>query len=158
IKPSWPSIAAPTTAARHSPAGTAHVSSAPTQHLLPRGRRQVGRSLVPVGSLLPDQRTPARARGGQVAHCTVMGVDPHTPIRVLLVDDHAVVRKGMRALLEREPGLEVVGEAEDGTQAVQAAGRLRPDVILMDLEMPGTGGVEAIRQISASRPDSRIVV
>jgi NarL family two-component system response regulator LiaR len=87
-----------------------------------------------------------------------MGVDPHRPIRVLLVDDHAVVRKGMRALLEREPGLEVVGEAEDGTQAIHAAGRLRPDVILMDLEMPGTGGVEAIRQISASRPDSRIVV
>jgi two-component system, NarL family, response regulator LiaR len=80
------------------------------------------------------------------------------PIRILLVDDHAVVRKGMRALLDREAGLEVVGEAENGEQAVQAADRLRPDVILMDLEMPGGGGVEATRRISATRPESRIVV
>jgi two-component system, NarL family, response regulator LiaR len=80
------------------------------------------------------------------------------PIRLLLVDDHAVVRKGMRALLDREPGLEVVGEAETGEQAVQAAERLRPQVILMDLEMPGMGGIEATRHISASQPDTRIVV
>ena len=80
------------------------------------------------------------------------------PIRVLLVDDHAVVRKGMRALLDREPGLEVVGEADDGEQAVRAADRLRPDVILMDLEMPGVGGIEATQRISASQPESRIVV
>jgi NarL family two-component system response regulator LiaR len=80
------------------------------------------------------------------------------PIRVLLVDDHAVVRKGMRALLDREPGIEVVGEAENGEQAVHAANRLRPEVILMDLEMPGTGGIEATRQITAERPDIRIVV
>src|SRR5438105_169566 len=80
------------------------------------------------------------------------------PIRVLLVDDHAVLRKGMRALLEREPGLEVVGEAEDGQQAIHAAERLRPDVVLMDLEMKGMGGIEANRQITAARPDSRVVV
>jgi NarL family two-component system response regulator LiaR len=80
------------------------------------------------------------------------------PIRVLLVDDHAVVRKGLRALLDREPGVEVAGEAEDGEQAVRAAERLRPDVILMDLEMPGIGGLEAIRQIVQIRPESRIVV
>lgn len=80
------------------------------------------------------------------------------PIRVLLVDDHAVVRKGMRALLDREPGVEVTGEAENGEQAVHAAGRLRPDVILMDLEMPGTGGTEATRQIAAEHPEIRIVV
>src|ERR671926_1021961 len=79
-------------------------------------------------------------------------------IRVLLVDDHAVVRKGMRALLDREPGLEVVGEADDGEQAVHAADRLRPDVILMDLEMPRLGGIEATQQISAAHPESRIVV
>jgi two-component system, NarL family, response regulator LiaR len=77
---------------------------------------------------------------------------------VLLVDDHAVVRKGLRALLDREAGLEVVGEAEDGEQAVRAADRLRPDVILMDLEMPRVGGIEATQQISASHPDCRIVV
>jgi NarL family two-component system response regulator LiaR len=80
------------------------------------------------------------------------------PIRVLLVDDHAVVRKGLRALFEREPGIEVVGEAADGEQAVQAVDRLRPDVILMDLEMPGIGGVEAARQMSESHPASKIVV
>jgi two-component system, NarL family, response regulator LiaR len=79
-------------------------------------------------------------------------------IRVLLVDDHAVLRKGMRALLEREPGLEVVGEAEDGQQAIHAAERLRPDVVLMDLEMKGMGGIEATRQITAARPESRVVV
>jgi NarL family two-component system response regulator LiaR len=80
------------------------------------------------------------------------------PIRVLLVDDHAVVRKGLRALFEREPGIEVVGEANDGEEAVRIVGRLRPDVILMDLEMPGIGGVEATLQISAAAPDTRIVI
>ena len=80
------------------------------------------------------------------------------PIRVLLVDDHVVVRKGLRALFEREPGMEVVGEAESGEQAVQAVERLRPDIILMDLEMPGFGGAEAARQISERHPTSKIVV
>jgi DNA-binding NarL/FixJ family response regulator len=80
------------------------------------------------------------------------------PIRVLLVDDHAVVRKGMRALLDREAGIEVAGEADNGDQAVRAADRLRPDVILMDLEMPGTGGIEATRQITVQHPETRIVV
>ena len=80
------------------------------------------------------------------------------PIRVLLVDDHAVLRKGMRALLEREPGLEVVGEAEDGEHAIHAAERLRPDVILMDLEMKGMDGIEATRQITSARPETRVVV
>jgi NarL family two-component system response regulator LiaR len=81
-----------------------------------------------------------------------------TPIRVLLVDDHAVVRKGLAALLEREPGIEVVGEAEDGTRAVRMVERLRPDVILMDLEMPGTNGIEATRQITEQHTDAKIVV
>jgi two-component system, NarL family, response regulator LiaR len=80
------------------------------------------------------------------------------PIRVLLVDDHAVVRKGLGALLDREPGIEVTGEAEDGEHAVLAADRLRPDVILMDLEMPGIGGIEATRRIGAKHPDAKIVV
>jgi len=80
------------------------------------------------------------------------------PIRVLLVDDHIVVRKGLQALLAREAGIEVVGEAEDGEQAVRAADRLRPDVILMDLEMPGIGGVEATRRIAEMHPNTRVVV
>jgi NarL family two-component system response regulator LiaR len=80
------------------------------------------------------------------------------PIRVLLVDDHVVVRKGLRALLDREAGIEVAGEAEDGEQAVRAEERLRPDVVLMDLEMPGGGGIEATRRITEARPDARVVV
>jgi NarL family two-component system response regulator LiaR len=80
------------------------------------------------------------------------------PIRVLLVDDHAVVRKGLRALLDRESSIEVTDEAEDGEGAVRAADRFRPDVILMDLEMPGMGGIEATRRIADMHPDTRIVV
>jgi NarL family two-component system response regulator LiaR len=80
------------------------------------------------------------------------------PIRVLLVDDHAVVRKGLRALLDRESGIEVTDEAEDGEDAVRAADRFHPDVILMDLEMPGIGGIEATRRIADNHPDTRIVV
>ena len=87
-----------------------------------------------------------------------MSDSEETQIRVLLVDDHAVVRKGLRALLDREPGIEVVGEAENGEQAVHSADRLRPHVILMDLEMPGTGGIEATRQITAQHTDIRIVI
>ena len=80
------------------------------------------------------------------------------PIRVLLVDDHVVVRKGLRALLDREDGIEVAGEAEDGEQAVRSVERLRPDVILMDLEMPGVGGVEATRRIVEQRRESHVVI
>ena len=79
-------------------------------------------------------------------------------IGVLLVDDHALVRKGVRALLRTEPDIAVVGEAGDGDAAVAAAERLRPDVILMDLVMPGTDGIEAIRRIVARQPGARIVV
>ena len=85
-------------------------------------------------------------------------IDGTEPIRVLLVDDHAIVRKGVRALLLTEPGIAVVGEAEDGELAVAAAERLRPDVILMDLVMPGLDGIEAIRRIVARQPGARIVV
>jgi len=80
------------------------------------------------------------------------------PIRVMLVDDHAVVRKGLRALLDREPSIEVAGEAEDGQQALRVADRCRPDVILMDLEMPGVSGIEATRRLTEAHPSSKIVV
>jgi DNA-binding NarL/FixJ family response regulator/serine phosphatase RsbU (regulator of sigma subunit) len=80
------------------------------------------------------------------------------PISVLIVDDHAIVRRGIRALLATEPGLEAVGEAEDGGTAVAMAERLRPDTILMDLVMPGVDGIEAIHQITARQPEARILV
>ena len=79
-------------------------------------------------------------------------------IRVLIVDDHTIVRKGIRALLAEIAGIEVVGEAADGQEAVTQANRLRPDVILMDLAMPKMDGIEATRQIKTSQPESRILV
>jgi NarL family two-component system response regulator LiaR len=79
-------------------------------------------------------------------------------IRVLIVDDHAVVREGLRALIGYQPGMEVVGEASDGVQAVLRARSLQPDVILMDLVMPRMGGLEAIAEITKENPQARILV
>ena len=79
-------------------------------------------------------------------------------IRVLIVDDHAVVREGLRAFLELQDDLEVVGEAADGDQAVTEAQRLEPDVILMDLVMPRLDGVGAMRALRGVTPDSRVIV
>ena len=79
-------------------------------------------------------------------------------IRVLLVDDHAIVRDGIRSLLATEPGIEVVGETDNGRDAIAKADSLQPDVILMDLVMPEMDGIEAIRRIVAQRPEARILV
>jgi len=80
------------------------------------------------------------------------------PIRVLVADDHAIVRKGICALLATEEGIEVVGEAADGQRAIEQVERLRPDVVLMDLVMPGVDGLAATRRISAEWPETRILV
>jgi two-component system, NarL family, response regulator NreC len=83
---------------------------------------------------------------------------PRNPIRVLLVDDHTVFRAGLRALLEKEHGFVVVGEAGTGDDAVARATATRPDVILMDLSMPGLGGLEATRRIMALRIEAKVLV
>ncbi len=79
-------------------------------------------------------------------------------IRLLIVDDHPVVRAGLEGILAAQPDLEVVGQAADGAEAVQLSRRLNPDVILMDLRMPGVDGVTAIGQIKAAQPGVHILV
>jgi DNA-binding NarL/FixJ family response regulator len=79
-------------------------------------------------------------------------------LTVLLVDDHALVRRGFRRMLEDEPTFEVVGEASDGLEAVESAERLRPDVIVMDCALPQINGIEASRRILAKRPDTAILM
>lgn len=81
-----------------------------------------------------------------------------TPIRILVVDDHPVLRSGVAAILEAEPDMSLVGEACDGADALVRFRELQPDVTLMDLQMPGVGGVEAIRAIRAECPHARILV
>jgi NarL family two-component system response regulator LiaR len=81
-----------------------------------------------------------------------------SPIRLLICDDHAIVREGLKALIHSEPGIEVVGEAADGVEAVDRALALRPDVILMDLEMPRQDGIEAIQEIQRRMAPARILV
>ncbi len=77
---------------------------------------------------------------------------------ILIADDHALVRQGIRAFLDTQPDLEVLGEAENGAQAVQMAAQLIPDVVLMDLLMPGMDGVEATRQIRRASPRTQVVI
>ncbi len=79
-------------------------------------------------------------------------------IRILAADDHAVVREGLRALIDTEPGMELVGEASDGAEAVGRAQAIQPDVVLLDLVMPRKSGIEAIGEIRQAAPGARILV
>jgi two-component system, NarL family, response regulator NreC len=81
-----------------------------------------------------------------------------TKIRVLLADDHAILREGLRALLGYYDDVEVVGEAQDGAEAVAKVGELQPDVVLMDIAMPGMNGIEATRLIHQQHPQSRVLI
>jgi DNA-binding NarL/FixJ family response regulator len=81
-----------------------------------------------------------------------------TPIRVLVADDHPVFRSGLRRLVEESDGLELAGEAADGEQAVAACSELRPDVVLMDIRMPGLSGIDATRRILAVHPSIGILM
>ena len=78
-------------------------------------------------------------------------------IKVLLVDDHHIFREGLRALLEKERGIEVVGEAENGRTAIRLAKQLKPDAVVMDISMPDLNGIEATRQITTRAPDTRVI-
>jgi DNA-binding NarL/FixJ family response regulator len=81
-----------------------------------------------------------------------------SPIRLLIVDDHPVVRDGLRGMLSSDPDLEVIGEASDGVEALAMAEARKPDVILMDLRMPGLGGVAAIRELGERGLSARVLV
>jgi NarL family two-component system response regulator LiaR len=82
----------------------------------------------------------------------------NNPLRILITDDHAIVREGLRTLIGTEPGMQVVGEAVDGVEAVQKACDLKPDVILLDIVMPRMNGLEAIHEIKRKCPDTHILV
>jgi DNA-binding NarL/FixJ family response regulator len=79
-------------------------------------------------------------------------------IRVLLADDHKLIRAGLVLVVQQQPDLIVIGEADDGRQAVQLVESLKPDVVVMDIGMPNLNGIEAARQITASRPDTAVVI
>lgn len=80
------------------------------------------------------------------------------PIRILIVDDHTLFRSGIKLALQRHEGFEVVGEAGDGLEGIKRARQLKPDVVLLDLHMPGTGGLEALRVLAEDVPESQVVM
>jgi DNA-binding NarL/FixJ family response regulator len=80
------------------------------------------------------------------------------PMRVLIVDDHPVTRNGLRSALSTSTDVEIVGEAATGEEAVDAVGEIRPDVVFMDVRMPGMGGIEATRLIRDTSPDTRVIL
>ncbi|WDA40968.1 response regulator [Erythrobacter sp. BLCC-B19] len=87
-----------------------------------------------------------------------MSAAPASPIRVLIVDDHPILREGVAAIIELQDDMVVAGNAANGAEAIVQFAALRPDVVLMDLQMPGMAGVEAVEAIRADYPDARIII
>ena len=85
-------------------------------------------------------------------------MESNRKIKILIVDDHVVVREGLSAMLSRETNIEVVGEAENGAQAIDKADKLKPDIVLMDLRMPEVDGVEAMQRIKEQHPEINFIV
>src|SRR6266704_791694 len=79
-------------------------------------------------------------------------------IRILLADDHTILRAGLKMMLNAQPDMEVIGEAQDGRQALHEAQRLQPDVILMDITMPDMNGIEATKQIKRAQPEIKVLI
>lgn len=104
----------------------------------------------------PSELSPVRESPSS-EHSTDLPPDARL-IRVLLVDDHSIVRQGIRRILEEQPGIEVVGEAEDGLAAVEQAARLHPDVVLLDLQLPGLSGIETLPRLRAAHPPVEVVI
>jgi two-component system, NarL family, response regulator NreC len=80
------------------------------------------------------------------------------PIRILLADDHSVVRAGLRTLIKTEPDFDLVGEAADGNQVLQLASQLKPDIVVMDVSMPGLGGIDAMQKLKELVPQTRVLI
>ena len=112
---------------------------------------------VPVGVQIPPKPTPAEPRGNIpiIGYPSPAIVD--RPMRVLVADDHKLFRMGFVQLLAQEPTLNVIGEAADGNQAVQLARQLKPDVLILDVSMPGLNGIQVAAQVSRELPLTRIV-
>ncbi|MBN2137938.1 MAG: response regulator transcription factor [Sedimentisphaerales bacterium] len=79
------------------------------------------------------------------------------PVKILIADDHKIVREGLCAMFEKQPGMEIVGEAEDGAAAIRMARELKPDVVILDVSMPGMDGIDATRRLSKELPEMKII-
>ncbi len=118
----------------------------------------------------PDPLSPKWVRGTRKGSCYTSPASPSEastmppvltptlPIRVMVVDDHPPMRMGLVALVNSQPGMQVIAEASDGAEAIESYGDVKPDIVLMDLRMPDIGGVEAILAICKRHPDARVIV